>query len=130
MSPSGSDIIKVFTEDAGLGDFIPAFTFGLWFVTTDFEYLGIVTFVAVLVGVHRMLIRSRSDTPDHYSLLGLLLSGIPLFLLYPAGLAVSGWFVLHPVKTTASELTIFFTFLLNVAYLFGLLYVAYAGNGR
>jgi hypothetical protein len=128
MAPSGTDIVHIFTEDAGLGDFLPAFTFGLWFVTTDFEVLGFVTLFAVLVGSHRTLMRYRADTPDQYSRIGGVLSGVPLFLLYPAGLIVSCWFMLNPAKTTARELTGLFFVLINVAYLFGLLYIAYNGN--
>jgi hypothetical protein len=77
---------NIFSEDNAVGNYIPAITFAFLYTQNPSLLLFGLFVYSVLVGTHRIIIKHRTDTPEDYSMIGKIISGIPLFLLYPIGL--------------------------------------------
>ena len=127
MSVSPNDIPDLFSENNGVGNFIPATTFAYLYLQKGGEVLVALFLYAVLVGTHRIIIKHRKDTPSGYSTIGKWVSGFPLFLLYPYGLGRLFCFTTQSTAAPANTISALGLFLLavNLSYLFGMAYLSW-----
>lgn len=128
MPPSTGDVLNIFSEGPSLAQYLPALTFGYWYVITDCNLYVIISGYTLIAGTHRFVIRHRTDTPDSYSKVGKVFSGWPLFLSYLLGTFVSGYYVAFPSKSEADYPIALVILAVNAAYSFGMLYVGAAGD--
>jgi hypothetical protein len=126
MSVSPSDLPAIFSEDTSVGAFIPAATFGFLSVSQSHPIFFICFCYLTVAGVHRYIIKNRSDGREDYSLIGKIILGIPLFLSYPLGLGfLIGYFILlAPEAVSLGQRSIIVVFIfLNLSFIFGMLFI-------
>lgn len=127
MSARPSDLPAIFSEDNSVGAFIPAATFGFLSVSQSHPIFFICFCYLTVAGVHRYIIKKRSDGREDYSLIGKIILGFPLFFSYPLGLGfLVGYIVLSaPEAVSLGKRTIAVTFIfLNLSFICGMFFIA------
>ena len=128
MSASAGEVLNVFSEGPSLAQYLPAITFGYLNLTTGCLIYVYFAVYALIIGTHRFIMCYRTDTPDEYSFVGKVLSGWPLVILYFVATGLSGYYVASPDQIEANYAISLTVFSVNLAYVFGLVYIGVTGE--